>query len=169
MEAPGDVGIRCARPRPRRRRRPEFKGNVLFVETHDFVRKAEDSPNPGHGHHEFGNAETYFLVGDALGKGDDQAAHAAGEGASGRAPQAHVAHGPRQSKAGRSASMTGCSSAPRRSGWGRGLRFLEAKLDDIKAVVPADKLKKLQAVTIVLDLNARQARPDAVPPRAPAG
>ena len=48
---------------------PEFKGNVLFVETHDFVRKPEDSPNPGHGHHEFGNAETYFLVGDALGKG----------------------------------------------------------------------------------------------------
>ena len=49
--------------------RPEFKGNVLFVETHDFVRKAEDSPNTGHGHHEFGNAETYFLVGDALGRG----------------------------------------------------------------------------------------------------
>ncbi len=49
--------------------RPQFKGNVLFVETHDFVRKPEDSPNPGHGHHEFGNAETYFLVGDALGKG----------------------------------------------------------------------------------------------------
>ena len=49
--------------------RPEFAGNVLFVETHDFVRKPEDSPNPGHGHHEFGNAETYFLVGDALGKG----------------------------------------------------------------------------------------------------
>ena len=48
---------------------PGFKGNVIFVETHDFVRKAEDSPNPGHGHHEFGNAETYFLVGDALGKG----------------------------------------------------------------------------------------------------
>lgn len=49
--------------------RPEFQGNVRFVETHDFVRKPEDSPNPGHGHHEFGNAETYFLVGDALGKG----------------------------------------------------------------------------------------------------
>ncbi len=49
--------------------RPEFQGNVLFVETHDFVRRPEDSPNPGHGHHEFGNAETYFLVGDALGKG----------------------------------------------------------------------------------------------------
>ena len=41
----------------------------LFVETHDFVRRPEDSPNPGHGHHEFGNAETSFLVGDALAEG----------------------------------------------------------------------------------------------------
>ena len=49
--------------------RPEFTGNVVFVPTHDFVRKPEESPNPGHGHHEFGNAETYFLVGDALGQG----------------------------------------------------------------------------------------------------
>ncbi len=48
--------------------REEFQGNVLFVPTRDFVRKAEDSPNINHGHHEFGNAETYFLVGDALGK-----------------------------------------------------------------------------------------------------
>ena len=50
-------------------RREEFRGNVLFVETHDFVRRPEDSPNPGHGHHEFGNAETYLLVGEALGQG----------------------------------------------------------------------------------------------------
>jgi hypothetical protein len=49
--------------------RPEFAGTVTFVETHDFVRKPEDSPNPSHGHHEFGNAETYFLVGDALAQG----------------------------------------------------------------------------------------------------
>jgi hypothetical protein len=49
--------------------RPEFKGNVLFVPTRDFVRPAKESPNPTHGHHEFGNAETYVLVGDALGKG----------------------------------------------------------------------------------------------------
>jgi dipeptidyl-peptidase-4 len=48
--------------------RPEFKDDVVFVPTRAFVRKAADSPNPGHGHHEFGNAETYFLVGDALGK-----------------------------------------------------------------------------------------------------
>jgi len=50
-------------------RRPEFIGNTLYVPTRDFVRPASESPNPGHGHHEFGNAETYFLVGDALGKG----------------------------------------------------------------------------------------------------
>ncbi|MBL9135410.1 MAG: hypothetical protein JNK85_06060 [Verrucomicrobiales bacterium] len=49
--------------------RSEFKGQVVFVPTHDFVRRAEDSPNPGHGHHEFGNAETYFLVGNVLGQG----------------------------------------------------------------------------------------------------
>ena len=46
--------------------RTEF---AAFVGTRDFVRKPEESPNPGHGHHEFGNAETYFLVGDALGHG----------------------------------------------------------------------------------------------------
>jgi len=31
--------------------RPAFVGNVAFVPTHDFVRKPEASPNPGHGHH----------------------------------------------------------------------------------------------------------------------
>jgi hypothetical protein len=49
--------------------RPEFQGSVVFVPTHTFVRRAEDSPNPGHGHHEFGNAETCLWVGDALGHG----------------------------------------------------------------------------------------------------
>ncbi|MBK7998228.1 MAG: prolyl oligopeptidase family serine peptidase [Verrucomicrobia bacterium] len=49
--------------------RPEFAGNVTFVSTHDFVRPAQESPNPTHGHHEFGNAETYLLVGEALGSG----------------------------------------------------------------------------------------------------
>ncbi len=39
-----------------------------FVVTHAFARPAELSPNRGHGHHWFGNAESYFLVGDALGK-----------------------------------------------------------------------------------------------------
>jgi len=68
VEAPGEwAALRKAQADAAAR--PEFKGNVLFVETHDFVRPAKDSPNPGHGHHEFGNAETYFLVGDALGKG----------------------------------------------------------------------------------------------------
>jgi hypothetical protein len=68
VEAPGEwAPLRKAQAAAAAR--PEFAGTVAFVPTHDFVRKPEDSPNPGHGHHEFGNAETYFLVGDALGKG----------------------------------------------------------------------------------------------------
>ncbi len=58
-------------------RMPEFKDTVVFVPTREFVRKPADSPNPSHGHHEFGNAETYYLVGDALGKA---AAQMAGRG-----------------------------------------------------------------------------------------
>ena len=48
---------------------PKFrKGTVAFVKTTPFARPKELSPNPGHGHHWFGNAESYFLIGDALGK-----------------------------------------------------------------------------------------------------
>jgi hypothetical protein len=43
--------------------------NALFVKTTDFARPAELSPNPSHGHHWFGNAESYFLIGDSLGVG----------------------------------------------------------------------------------------------------
>jgi hypothetical protein len=48
--------------------RPENGGNVRFVSTTAFARPKELSPNSGHGHHWFGNAESYFLIGDALGK-----------------------------------------------------------------------------------------------------
>lgn len=48
--------------------RPEFGGRVKFVKTSQFARPADQSPNVGHGHHWFGNAESYFLIGDALGK-----------------------------------------------------------------------------------------------------
>ena len=42
---------------------------ALFIKTTDFARPAELSPNPTHGHHWFGNAESYFLIGDALAEG----------------------------------------------------------------------------------------------------
>jgi len=54
-------------------KKAEFQGNTLFVETHDFVRKPEDSPNPGHGHHEFGNAEDLLSGGGCLGQGHAEA------------------------------------------------------------------------------------------------
>ncbi len=41
---------------------------TAFVSTTSFARPAEDSPNTTHGHHWFGNAESYFLIGDALGQ-----------------------------------------------------------------------------------------------------
>ncbi|MFK7850656.1 MAG: sialate O-acetylesterase, partial [Akkermansiaceae bacterium] len=41
---------------------------AVFVPTAEFARPRELSPNPGHGHHWYGNAESYYLVGDALGK-----------------------------------------------------------------------------------------------------
>ena len=47
--------------------RKEWKGKVSFVKTTAFARPKEESPNVGHGHHWFGNAESYFLIGDALG------------------------------------------------------------------------------------------------------
>ena len=47
--------------------REEWKETVRFVETSQFARPKKDSPNIGHGHHWFGNAESYFLIGDALG------------------------------------------------------------------------------------------------------
>lgn len=43
--------------------------NARFIKTTDFARPPELSPNTGHGHHWCGNAESYFLVGDALGEG----------------------------------------------------------------------------------------------------
>lgn len=41
---------------------------AVFVPTAAFARPKELSPNVTHGHHWFGNAESYFLIGDALGK-----------------------------------------------------------------------------------------------------
>ena len=41
--------------------------NVQCVDTRDFYRPAEESPGGGI-EHWFGNAESYFLIGDAMGK-----------------------------------------------------------------------------------------------------
>ncbi len=135
---------------------PEFSGNVLFVETGSFVRKPEESPNPGHGHHEFGNAETYFLVGEALGKTMVQLIT--------QKPT------PKKKTQPDDASLPKTRTNKVIQGWtvrvddrlfleankplvDRCLTFLENKLLDICAVVPPERLKKLQTVVIVLDLD----------------
>jgi len=47
--------------------RPEFKGNVAFVSTKEFWRSQDQSPN-GQGYHWNSNAETHYLIGDAMGE-----------------------------------------------------------------------------------------------------
>ncbi|MBS1727678.1 MAG: sialate O-acetylesterase [Armatimonadetes bacterium] len=46
---------------------PEFKGNVAFVPTKAFWRPVEESPT-SQGYHWNTNAETYFLIGKAMGQ-----------------------------------------------------------------------------------------------------
>lgn len=45
----------------------EFRGNVAFVGTRDFFRPAEESPS-GQAYHWNENAETYWLIGEAMGQ-----------------------------------------------------------------------------------------------------
>ena len=45
----------------------EFRGNVAFVGAKDFYRPAEESPS-GQGYHWNSNAETYYLIGAAMGE-----------------------------------------------------------------------------------------------------
>ena len=141
--------------------RPEFKGNVLFVKTRDFVRTPEESPNPTHGHHEFGNAETYFLVGDALGKGmlsllsakpaaQDQQDEV--QKNPGKLPQP-TSRTERTLEGWKVLVDDRLGDAPHDELRTRALKFLEARLVEIQAVVPADKVEELKKVTIVLDLN----------------
>ena len=59
------LAIRAAQAKAAADIRP--KGSAAFVSTTDFARPKELSPNVGHGHHWFGNAESYFLIGDAMG------------------------------------------------------------------------------------------------------
>jgi hypothetical protein len=142
--------------------RPEFKGNVVFVETRDFVRKSEDSPNPSHGHHEFGNAETYFLVGDALGKGMKSLLSSPPKRRSDRdqseGPQP-TSRTVRQIEGWKVLVDDRLLAAPNNELGERALKFLDAKLVEIKAVVPTDRVKQLQSIAIVLDLNCGKLGP----------
>ena len=46
---------------------PDFQGNVAFVGTRTFWSPQEQSPS-GQSYHWNTNAETYYLIGDAMGK-----------------------------------------------------------------------------------------------------
>jgi hypothetical protein len=126
--------------------RSEFKGNVLFAPTHDFVRKPEDSPNPTHGHHEFGNAETYFLVGDALGKGMLALL--------GEKPRYRV----REIEGWTVKVDESLAGTPELD---RALSLLKAQLVEIERVVPAGPVAKLKRVTLWFSQEYPGIRPTA--------
>ncbi len=49
-------------------RRPEFKGAVACAETRDFWRPREKFGGDKQGNHWHGNGESYWLIGEAMGK-----------------------------------------------------------------------------------------------------
>ena len=63
-----EVGDNMKSIRVAQKRAAERLQHAAFVKTTAFARPKEESPNVGHGHHWFGNAESYFLIGDAMGR-----------------------------------------------------------------------------------------------------
>ncbi len=122
---------------------PEFKDNVLFVPTRTFVRKSEDSPNPSHGHHEFGNAETYFLVGDALGNAAVQMA--------GRDRQVRQVRG-------WTLRIDERLIAKDAAAVEKAVVILDAQLSKVERLVPAKAVERLRAVTLNFTLPYADGR-----------
>jgi len=151
VEAPGEWAA-LRRAQAAAARRPEFAGTVAFVSTHEFVRRPEDSPNPGHGHHEFGNAETGLRVGIALGRAMVELLERGKPSLPSKAtkPTGHV---PRTVEGWMVRVDDRLLAPPHDETGRRALRFLEGRLFDIRAVVPAGPLERLQRVVIVLDLS----------------
>ena len=134
-------------------KRPEVGKRVAFVSTREFVRKPEDSPNPGHGHHEFGNAETYFLVGNALGNSMVELLER-GLGKNGKAEASKPTNRTDRQVEGWTVRVDDRLLLPEnRELADKALRFLAFRLAELKVVVPADKVARLQRVPIVLDLS----------------
>jgi hypothetical protein len=125
---------------------PEFKDNVVFVPTRTFVRKPEDSPNPGHGHHEFGNAETCFLVGDAFGKAAVQMA--------GRDRQVRQVRGWTLRIDERLVAKDAASVE-------KAVVILDAQLAKVERLIPAKAVERLRSVPLNFSLPYPDRRPTA--------
>jgi hypothetical protein len=125
---------------------PEFKDDVIFVPTRTFVRKPEDSPNPGHGHHEFGNAETCFLVGDALGKA---AVRMAGRDRQVRQVRGWTLRIDERLIAKDAASVE------------KAVVILDAQLAKVERLIPAKAVERLRSVPLNFSLPYPDRRPTA--------
>jgi len=145
---------------------PEFQGNVKAIRTDVLVDKTAEDLFPKHrenpeqwklvggdfGYHYFGSAIWFNRIGKAMGDAMRELQDA---------PPAKVSVEPAKPTSRTERRLEGWTirvddrllKGPDEELGTRALRFLEHKLSDIKVVVPADKVKKLQAVTIVLDLT----------------
>jgi len=84
----------------------EFKGNVFTVETRDFFRPPDVSPSR-QGYHWNSNAETYFLIGDSMGKAMMKLLEARGAAKAARAAKAKA----EPAKPGPAAKSSGAATA----------------------------------------------------------
>ena len=137
---------------------PEFAGTVRFVPTRNFVRAAKDSPNPGHGHHEFGNAETGFLVGEALGQGmlallDRRRAEAPVATATASKTAAEAFFNPvvRTVEGWTVHLDPALLDGPHAAEGSEALKMLANHLQRIRILVPAEPLARLQAIGIWME------------------
>ncbi len=122
-------------------RRLEFAGTVAFVSTHEFVRRPEDSPNPGHGHHEFGNAETGLRVGVAFGRAMVELLER-GKTALPSKDVKPTGHVTRTVEGWTVRAEDRLLAPPHDETDLRALRFLEGRMFNIRAVVPAGPFER---------------------------
>jgi hypothetical protein len=110
------------------------------------------SPDPGNGHHGSGNAEPGLQVRAGLGQAMTEMLKRESNPLPSKAttPTGHVTH----TVGGWTVRLDDRLIAPPHDETGRrALRFLESRLFDVQAVVPAGPLERLRRVVIVLDLS----------------
>ncbi len=131
---------------------------IVDLESKDYNhRPASESPSLGYGHHDSGNAKTDFLFGNALASGmlapQPKQKDKAKQPKDVPEPAKPTSHTEKKLEGWTIRVDDRLLQAPNEELGKRALRFLEGKLADIKVVVPEDRVKKLQSVTIVLDLT----------------
>lgn len=114
---------------------PEFIGNVAFVGTKDFWRPAEESPS-NQGYHWNSNAETYYLIGTAMGAALLELTKSGPEGYASRRVAGWTVHIKDELLAARPGEVSAA------------LRLMQKQLDNIEGALPPRAIAALQNVRL---------------------